>query len=52
MTGVKAVEAIGLKPVGECGGPAVGHATGDRPEGGVHVEVPNQKGWGLIIEFM
>ena len=52
MPGVEAVEAVGLEPVGECGGPAVGRAIGDGPERGVHVEVPDQKGWDLVVEFM
>jgi hypothetical protein len=52
MTGVEAVEAVGLKPVGEGGGPAVRCVIGGRLEGGVRVEVPDQKGWDLIVEFM
>ena len=52
MLGVEAVEAVGLEPVGECGGPAVGCAIRGGLEGGVRVEVPDQKGWDLIVEFM
>jgi len=52
MARVEAVEAIGLKPVGEGSGLAVGCAIGGGPKGGVHVEVPDQKGWDLIVEFM
>jgi hypothetical protein len=46
------VEAICLEPVDEGEHPAVGCVIGDRPEGGVCVEVPDQKGRDLIIEFM
>ena len=49
---VEAVEAVGLEPVCEGGGPTVGRAIGDRPQRGVRVEVPDQKGWDLIVEFM
>ena len=49
---VEAVEAVGLKPVGEGGGPTVGHAIGGGPEGGVRVEVPDQKGGDLVVEFV
>ena len=52
MAGVEAVEAVGLEPIGEGGGPAVGRAIGDGLEGGVCVKVPDQKGWDLIIKFM
>ena len=33
VAGVEAMEAIGLEPIGEGGGPAVGCAIGNRPEG-------------------
>jgi hypothetical protein len=49
---VEAVKAIGLEPVSEGGGPAVRCVIGGGPEGGVRVEVPDQKGWDLIVEFM
>jgi len=49
---VEAVEAVGLEPVGEGRGPTVGHVIGGGPEGRVRVEVPNQKGGDLIIEFV
>ena len=52
MSRVEAVEAVGLKPVGEGRGPAVGCAIGSGPEGRVHVEVPDQKGGDLIIKFV
>jgi hypothetical protein len=52
VAGVEAMEAVGLEPVCEGGGPAVGCAIGDGPEGRVRVEVPDQKGWDLIVEFM
>ena len=52
VAGVEAMKAVGLDPVGECGGPTVRCAIRGRPEGGVRVEVPNQKGWDLIVEFM
>ena len=52
VAGVEAVEAVGLQPIGEGGSPAVGCAIGDGPERRVCVEVPDQKGWDLIVEFM
>ena len=52
MSRVEAMKAVGLEPISEHGRPTVRRVIRDQPEGGVCVEVPDQKGWDLIVEFM